>query len=246
MQFSGVCQRLRSHVEQRGFFGTVRWIVKRCYEKACEIRKQRAPANPIRRQIMKRLLKRSRKVRLGGGPGRVANWINVDAFRFRGVDFVCDLRRLRRYIPPESLEAIFMSHVLEHFSKKDVRQLLADCHGLLKDGGTLWLAVPCANRLCSVLKESDDAAAMDKAVGILMGGGLEVSDVHRCAFTAEYATALLRDASFANIRPWSEPPPEFQDIPGGWTASIDGRPMSLNLVCEKRSATDAAGRPRKT
>ncbi len=77
------------------------------------------------------------------GCGRIFNpdWINVD-FESSGPDVLPYDLRLGLPFPDESMELVYHSHVLEHFSKRRGEFLLRECLRVLRPGGLLRLAVP--------------------------------------------------------------------------------------------------------
>ena len=182
---------------------------------------------------MKRLLAGSRKLHLGSGDRRVPGWINVDILPIRGVDLTCDLLNLRRYVPQEAIEDIFISHTLEHFTRDEVRRLLVDFHAMLCPGGDLWVSVPGLDLWYEAAQTLRSSAAFDGIMGTLIGGGRDRYDMHRCVFTAEYLEMLLRETGFRDVASWTEPPAEFRGLAGGWLARVDGKPISLNYFARK-------------
>jgi predicted SAM-dependent methyltransferase len=193
----------------------------------------RLPANPVKRAAMARLLAKCRRLHLGCGTSRVPGWINVDVLPVKGVDFRCDLRRLRACVPDGAIDEILISHTLEHFMRDDIRTLLADFHAMLREGGGLWISVPSLDLWYEAAKNLRSPAEIDRIMGILLGGGRDRHDIHRCVFTSEYMQTLLHEAGFRDISSWTEPPAEFRNVPGGWQASIDGRRISLNCLARK-------------
>ena len=182
---------------------------------------------------MSRLLAHCRKLHLGSGTSRASGWINVDVLPMKGVDFRCDLRSLSRYVPEGAVDDILISHTLEHFTQEEVRSLLADFHTMLRDGGDLWISVPSLDLWYEAARNLRSPAEINRIMGILMGGGRDKHDIHRCVFTSEYMKMLLQEAGFCAISSWTEPPPEFRDVPGGWQGSVDGRRISLNCLARK-------------
>ena len=45
-------------------------------------------------------------------------------------------------LPDEYADAVYHSHVLEHFSREDAKSFLQECHRILKPGGVLRISVP--------------------------------------------------------------------------------------------------------
>ena len=104
------------------------------------------------------------KLNLGCGPQVLDGWINVDyalGARFMKVPFFRTLNRKLKLFnidwhdniylhnltkplpwPDSSVDIIYSSHTLEHFSRDEGRQLLAECHRVLCENGILRIVVP--------------------------------------------------------------------------------------------------------
>lgn len=78
---------------------------------------------------------------LGCGAHLHSEWINVDVAGGPPGILVHDLRR---GIPFASgaFDVVYHSHLLEHLTPDDGRQLLSECHRVLRPGGVLRVAVP--------------------------------------------------------------------------------------------------------
>jgi predicted SAM-dependent methyltransferase len=76
-----------------------------------------------------------------------ASWTNVD---FNAADGRVIVHDLRRRLPFEDgrFDAVYHSHLLEHFTLKDGRQLIGECRRVLKPGGVLRVAVPDGAQIC--------------------------------------------------------------------------------------------------
>lgn len=84
----------------------------------------------------------ARKLEIGSGPVRRQGWISLD--HCRGADLVWDLRKMLP-IPSNTMDAVYASHVLEHFSFRDLNRLLSEIHRVLRPGGEFFIAVPDAS-----------------------------------------------------------------------------------------------------
>lgn len=104
------------------------------------------------------------KLNLGGNTSVPDGWINVNyalGLRFYKIPFFRFLNRKIKlfnhdwsgnYIihdlrhtfpwPDSSVNIIYSSHTLEHFSKTDGRRLLEDCYRVLRNNGILRIVVP--------------------------------------------------------------------------------------------------------
>ncbi|HMD44856.1 MAG TPA: methyltransferase domain-containing protein [Acidimicrobiales bacterium] len=80
------------------------------------------------------------KLHLGSGRNHLAGWVNVD-LAGQGADLSWDIRHPLPF-PPDSAEAVFMEHVLEHVSYSDALRVLGHVRLVLRPGGILRVGVP--------------------------------------------------------------------------------------------------------
>lgn len=116
--------------------------------------------------------------------------------------------------PDNSVEEIVASHVLEHFSHRDVEAVLKHWVAKLKPGGKVRLAVPDFEKLATLYLEG----APVNVQGYVMGGHNDADDRHGIIFDRELLTELMITCGLERIGPWAS------DIPG---CSQDA--LSLNL-----------------
>ncbi|OYQ63865.1 hypothetical protein B9G53_14760 [Pseudanabaena sp. SR411] len=83
------------------------------------------------------------KLEIGAGSKKGKNeWITLD------LNTECDIYwdlLLPLPFPPNSIDTIYSSHVLEHFYYKDLIELLDNCYKVLKEGGKFSVCVPDAS-----------------------------------------------------------------------------------------------------
>jgi predicted SAM-dependent methyltransferase len=70
------------------------------------------------------------------------DWYTVDLLP--GADIITDLTREFPF-PDNTVDKIYCSHFLEHFSMRDLNKILKECHRVLKKGGSLSVCVPDAS-----------------------------------------------------------------------------------------------------
>ena len=80
------------------------------------------------------------KINLGCGRDIKKNYVNVDTFKYDGVDVDLDLTKFPWRWADNSVDEIYTSHVLEHIF--DNEGFLKECHRVLKKGGLLHVKVP--------------------------------------------------------------------------------------------------------
>jgi predicted SAM-dependent methyltransferase len=87
------------------------------------------------------------KVNIGCGRRYEKSWINID-FSSDGPDVI--QYDLNKGIPLDdnSVDVVYSSHVLEHFSSNKGHFLLSECYRILKKGGIIRIAVPDLETIC--------------------------------------------------------------------------------------------------
>ena len=77
---------------------------------------------------------------LGCGDNLIQGAVNVDCFKGEGIDETVDLTQMPWKWKEESVDKIYLTHVLEHFANP--KEILEECHRILKVGGLLEVVVP--------------------------------------------------------------------------------------------------------
>lgn len=156
------------------------------------------------------------RLNLGAGDHEIPGYISVD--RKSGQE-VYPLS-----YPDSSVEEIYASHVLEHFSHRDVASVLADWVRSLKPGGVLKVAVPNFDRIVDWYKQDREDLPL---LGYLMGGQTNENDFHKAIFNEAGLRDDLEAAGLVNVRPWVS---QYTDC-----ASLE---VSLNLEGTKPKGED--------
>lgn len=110
-----------------------------------------------------------------------------------------------------SVDALYCSHVLEHFSHSETESVLREWVRVLKPGGVIRLAVP---NFDWIKAHADDPMAEQ----FLLGGHTDENDSHGAIFTDAKLRKMMTAAGLVDIKPWVS---ELKDC-----ASL---PVSLNL-----------------
>jgi len=158
-------------------------------------------------------------VNLGSGP-KAAAWLpsffadwremRVDADPTASPDLLADITDLSA-IESGSVDAVWMSHCLEHLYLHQVGKTVTEIHRILADDGFLCLIVPdlqslaeyvAGDRLHEVVYQSP--AGPVTAHDIVFGYGPFLARdrtgmAHRCGFTPTLLASKLREAPFAEI-----------------------------------------------
>ncbi len=97
-------------------------------------------------KTLKKLGPDGAKINIGAGVNwSKEGWVALDKYAAPGDNVVvCDLlhRDLPRVFRPNSAEAIYSTHTMEHFTFTEAGEILQDCFTILKPGGVIRLVVP--------------------------------------------------------------------------------------------------------
>jgi predicted SAM-dependent methyltransferase len=129
-------------------------------------------------------------------------------------------------VPDNSVEEIYASHVLEHFSFRQTLDVLRDWCRALQPGGRLRVAVPDLDFIAQAYSSGEPPGAPIE--GWLMGGQVDEHDQHRSVWTLGKLVACLLQAGFERPAKWA---PVLADC-----ASL---PVSCNVQAFKPAAVPA-------
>ena len=97
--------------------------------------------------------------------------------------------------PPESVEAIFSSHVLEHLFMGEVESLIAETYRVLKSGGVCRIVVPDLEKIVALYCPEDPRAFLKDIFEISSRGA--VKNQHHSGFTGMFLSKLATEAGFS-------------------------------------------------
>ncbi len=131
---------------------------------------------------------------IGCGESKKQGAIGLDLRRAGSVDIVADARFLP--FKDESFDQIYSSHLIEHFSHREVRTVLKEWIRCLKKGGIieircLWLRI---RAFLFFLKPSWQNMTH------IYGGQDHEGNFHRCGFSFGLLKGLLQECGIENIR----------------------------------------------
>lgn len=150
------------------------------------------------------------RLNLGAGEAPLAGYRNLDG---KNGDTIYPLDHA-----DGSVDEIRASHILEHFSHREIAAVIKDWTRALKWDGVLKIAVPDFETIAKGYM----AGERGQWQGYVMGGHVDDADRHGAIFDSESLTALMQQAGLRDIEPWRS---EIEDC-----ASL---PVSLNLAGKK-------------
>ncbi len=169
------------------------------------------------------------KLNLGCNTRIRDGYINIDKDKYLGVDETMDISDLSRY-PDDSVEEIYASHILEHFSHKRTLDILKEWNRVLIPGGMLKISVPDFGRAVEIYLKTGMA---DWITYFLWGDQLYDGADHRQGFDEGRLRKYLEKAGFADIT-------KVETLPGAQNnecsmnvSNIDYKLVSLNMLAVK-------------
>lgn len=116
-------------------------------------------------------------------------------------DYRCDLRLLP--FKDESWDIVRSSHVMEHFSRADVSELLDEWIRVLKVGGEMEIVVPNLEFAAHQILEK---GLTNDGMNVLYGQQEYAENFHKCGFTPHILKEMLLGKGLKVKRIWTEKP----------------------------------------
>ncbi|MBW4466104.1 MAG: methyltransferase domain-containing protein [Pegethrix bostrychoides GSE-TBD4-15B] len=142
-----------------------------------------------------------------GGQDPHPDWKILDIEARPEVDFVCDAADLSQFADG-SVEAIYASHVLEHFHYllgNELVNTLREWHRVLQPNGKLFISVPNLQTLCWLyLNPNLVPEERHHLMQIIFGGQTNEFDVHKVGFDPDTLGLYLGEAGFQSYEVVSE------------------------------------------
>jgi predicted SAM-dependent methyltransferase len=177
------------------------------------------------------------KLHLGCGKRYIPGFVHVDQADYPHVDFKCDVADLSRF-ESNTVELIYACHVLEHFKRDDVEQVLREWYRVLIPGGTIRIAVPDFEAVVKVYQKSKE---LELIMGLLYGGQDDPYNFHRVIFDFKYLKQLLQKVGFTNVEryDWRDTiHKSYDDFSQAYIPHMDkehGILVSLNVEAKKQA-----------
>ncbi|MDX2254568.1 MAG: methyltransferase domain-containing protein [Pseudanabaenaceae cyanobacterium bins.39] len=167
-----------------------------------------------------------------GGTSAHPDWKIFDIEKRDEVDFVGDAADLSQF-EDESVDAIYASHVLEHFHHSLNYELvftLAEWHRVLKKGGQLMISVPDIKTLSWLYSRPNlDLQTRFHIMAMMFGGQTNQYDVHRVGFDFDILCMYLREVGFSECQRVES----FNLFDDCSTIQLMGTLISLNAIATK-------------
>lgn len=183
-------------------------------------------------------LKKGVKLHLGCGPKYIKGYYHIDIADDDHIDHQGKVEQLD-FIPDNSVELIYACHVLEHFGRYEVKDVLREWYRTLEHGGILRLAVPNFAAVVQMYSSEGLQDGMSGLVGLVCGGQRNFYQFHKMIFDEPLLTSFLTSVGFEQIRHWDWRVTEhshIDDYSQAYLPHLDkqsGQLMSLNIEATK-------------
>ena len=152
---------------------------------------------------------RALRLNLGCGDKILPGYVNVDVVEARAgarPDVICDLHDLAPF-DDASADEILSVHVVEHFWRWEIADVLREWIRVLKPGGRMVIECPNIQSACATFLENPERAARADQDGQrtmwVFYGDPKWKDplmIHRWGYTPESLRALLAEAGLRDVR----------------------------------------------
>lgn len=177
------------------------------------------------------------KLHLGCGKKYIPGFLHVDVINDAHIHYngsVCNLP-----YEDNSASLIYASHVLEHFGRSNVTDVLLEWYRVLAPGGVLRLSVPDFAACAMLYLEEGLQDGLTGLIGLVCGGQRNKYDFHKMIFDEPFLSKLLLSVGFKEVRRWDwrlTEHAEIDDYSQAYLPHMDkenGCLMSLNLESVK-------------
>ncbi|MEG4582629.1 methyltransferase domain-containing protein [Microcoleus sp. MON1_C5] len=171
---------------------------------------------------------------LGCGLVNHPKFINIDARPAPHIHYIRAIDNLAPF-QDNSVNLVYASHCLEHFSHLKIPTVLAEWFRVLKKDGTLRLSVPDLDLLLDIYTENGND--INTILLALMGEQDYNFNFHRTVFNLSSLELLLKNTGFRQIQKWQPRSGELSTF-DDWSNRkllIKGKsyPVSLNIQAVK-------------
>ena len=157
-----------------------------------------------------------RRLNLGCGDKILPGYVNVDVVESRAgqkPDVLCDLHRLTPFAD-ESVDEVLAVHVVEHFWRWEVTDILKEWARVLKRGGKMVLECPNLLAACEAFLRDPNAGSGPGSEGqqtmwVFYGDPAwrDPLMIHRWGYTPRSLARVMEEAGLVNVR---QEPAEFK------------------------------------
>lgn len=136
------------------------------------------------------------KVHFGCGDVNLNGWVNID---LRAADHIHYKSDNLLMFDNNSVDVIYMCHVIEHMSFIQVMQILEQAYAKLNKDGIIMVSVPDFDKLISFYHETEDINSIQSA---LHGGQDYDLNIHKISFNKKSLSEIFEKVGYKSISTW--------------------------------------------
>jgi predicted SAM-dependent methyltransferase len=165
----------------------------------------------------------------------IPEFIHIDALKYEHIDYQADISKLEMF-EENSVDLIYACHVLEHFWRKEILDVLKEWNRVIKKWWILRISVPWFEECIKIYNKYND---INQIIGPIMWGQRDQYDFHKMLFDFNNISSLLKEAWFKTINKYNWKDTEHADIDDYSQAYIphmdkeNGLLVSLNIEAIK-------------
>ena len=175
------------------------------------------------------------KLHIGCGKKYIPGFTHIDIRKLPHVDYVTSADKLAMF-EDNTVDLVYACHILDHFRRNQIEDVLKEWYRVLKPGGVLRVAVSDFEKLAEVYLKTKDLKLI---LGPLVGRQDYPENTHHIAFDYSYLSEVLKEAGFKNIHryDWRQTVHrDYDDLSQAYIPHMDkehGILISLNVEAEK-------------
>jgi len=135
------------------------------------------------------------KLNLGCCNSRIEGYKGVDINKYPNVDIISPVDKLS-FAVDNSIEEIYASNILEHFSHLRTQEVLNEWNRVLKPRGKIFISVPDIEGIVDFISKYGYSRWIEE---ILYGGHTDKFNRHYAGFTLDKIIRQLENAGFKDV-----------------------------------------------
>lgn len=179
--------------------------------------------------------KKQIKLHLWCGKKYIPGYIHIDVLDFDHIDYKTDISKLDMF-EDNSVDVVYSCHVLEHFERKQVLNVLKERNRVLKPGWICRISVPWFDECIKIYQKYND---INLIIWPIIWGQRDIYDFHKMLFNFDNISSLSKNAWFSKIERYDRRKTEHADVDDYSQAYIphmdkeNWLPVSLNIELTK-------------
>jgi len=176
-----------------------------------------------------------KKLHLWCGKRYIPWFIHIDALKYDHIDYQTNIDSLDMF-KDESVSLIYACHVLEHFWRKEYKNVLKEWFRVLKKWSILRISVPWFEECFKIYEKYTD---LNNIIGPLMWWQRDKYDFHKMLFDFKTISETLKEIWFKEVKRYnwrSTEHSEYDDYSQAYVPHMDKKnwlPVSLNIEAIK-------------